>query len=197
MVAGAGVDWVAAARGFRLAQSQPALGKYRERRWGRWEGFAGWLRESQLPSLSMDQALSLYAASGGVKRKDFTGNPIEEVRESLDFLLYDTVKVEARFQECAAEDGAYKLMGAGKEFVSYLLCVKDPATFAVWNSAAERAIRKLKLPAQALRKGPLGVAYVDLLDSAYLMRRRLGLPDFRELDLFSYMVTRSASQGGV
>jgi hypothetical protein len=145
----------------------------------------------------MEQALSLYAASGGLKRKDFVGNSIEDVRESLDFLLYDTVKLEGRFQECAAPDGAYKLAGAGKEFVSYLLCVKDPATFAVWNSAAEQAMRKLKLSARNVSKGPVGVDYADLLDRAYLMRRRSGLPDFRELDLFCYAATRSASPGGV
>jgi hypothetical protein len=191
------IDWVAAAHTFQRAQAQPPLQKYRERRWGQRDKFAEWILESVLPSLSMEQALALYAASGGARRKEFVGNHIGEVRESLDFLLYDAVSLEGRFQECAAQDGAYKLLGAGKEFVSYLLCVKDPMTFATWNSTMERAMRKMKIPTKTLNKAPLGVAYVDLLNGAFLLRRQLGLRDFRSLDVFSYSITRAAAKGGV
>ena len=59
--------------------------------------------------LCMEQALVLYTASGGSKRDDFKSNPIAEIRDSLDFLLYDTVQLEGRFQECADGAGAFKL----------------------------------------------------------------------------------------
>ncbi len=144
----------------------------------------------------MKQAVSLYAASGGARRREFNTNTIEEVRESLDFLLYDTVMLEGRFQECAAGGGAYTLAGTGKEFISYLLCIKNPGLFAVWNSNAERAFRNLRMPTELMRKGPLGVAYIDLLEASSLMRQRLGLADFRSLDEFWYSVTRPVRRGG-
>ena len=68
----------------------------------------------------------LYRASGGREASAFTSVPIEELRDSLDFLLYDTIKLEGRFDECVNPDGAYKLQGAGKEFVSWLLCLRNP-----------------------------------------------------------------------
>ena len=189
-------DWLAPREDFLQVQAQPKQQQYRLRKWGRSEEFATWLDEGALPSLSMKQALFLYSASGGARRQEFNSNTIEEVRESLDFLLYDTVKLEGRFQECAADGGAYKLAGTGKEFVSYLLCIRNPALLAVWNSNAERAFRKLQVPTELTRKGPLGVAYMDLLEAASSMCRRLGLADFRALDEFSYSVTRPVRRGG-
>ncbi len=190
------VDWVALRESFLQVQAQPKQLEYRRRRWGWTQEFAAWVDQGSLPSLSMKQALFLYSASGGARRRDFNSNTIEEVRESLDFLLYDTVKLEGRFQECAADGGAYKLAGTGKEFVSYLLCIRNPALFAVWNSNAERAFRKLQVPTEQLRKGPLGIAYMDLLEASSLMRQRLRLADFRALDEFWYSITRPVRRGG-
>ena len=189
-------DWVALGEALRKAQNQPILQKYRRRRWERSVEFAGWVHNAALPCLSTEQATSLYVASGGRRREEFSSNAIEDVRESLDFLLYDTVKLEGRFQECAAEGGAYKLTGAGKEFVSYLLCVRDPLLFAVWNSNAEGALRKVGVKTEALTKGPLGVAYIDLLEASSFVRRLMGLADFRSVDEFSYLVNRPAHRGG-
>ena len=106
-------------------------------------------------------------------------------------MLYDTIKLEGRFQECVAEGGAYKLAATGREFVSYLLCLKDPNLFAVWNSNAVRAFRKLGLHIESLRKGPLGISYMDLLDASAVVRLRLDLPDFRAVDEFSFSITHS------
>ena len=119
----AGIHWQALGRAFCKAETEPKLERYRRRKWARSTEFAGWINEAALLSLTMEQALSLYAASGGSHRQDFNSNSIDEIRDSLDFLLYDTVKLEGRFQECADNAGAFKLAGAGKDFVSYLLCL--------------------------------------------------------------------------
>jgi hypothetical protein len=186
-----GAGWLALRAAFREAEARGKLLSYRRRRWLRSEELAGWLADRALPSLTMDQALSLYTASGGNRRAEFKGNAIEEVRDSLDFLLYDTVMLEGRFTECAAEGGAYKLASAGKEFVSYLLCLRDPSLFAVWNSWAERTLRKLGMFPERMRKGPLGVRYLDILETLALVRQRLRLGDFRAVDEFSYAITRA------
>ncbi len=182
--------WLALRELFQKAATQPNVQRYRRRRWWRSEEFAEWTAEA------VERAQSLYLASGGGRRAEFKTNAVEEIRESLDFLLFDTVTLEGRFQECVAEGGAYKLAGAGKEFPSYLLCVKDPTLFAVWNSNVERALRRLGVSTEALRKGPMGVAYLDLLEACTLLRQRLDLGDFREVDEFSYAVIRAARWGG-
>ena len=38
--------------------------------------------------------------------------------------------------------GAYKLSGAGREFISWLLCLRNPALLCVWNANAERMLRR-------------------------------------------------------
>ena len=114
------IDWGAYAREFSKAEGEPKLAKYRRRKWARSSEFAGWIGEAGLPSLTMEQALSLYSASGGAHRKDFNSNPIDEIKDSLDFLLYDTVKLEGRFQECADVAGAFKLAGPGRNL--FLTC---------------------------------------------------------------------------
>lgn len=143
-----------------------------------------------MPSLSLEQADALYFASGGSHRKEFNSNPIDEIRDSLDFLLYDTVKLEGRFQECADEGGAFKLAGAGKDFVSYLLCLSEPRLFAIWNANAEKSLRKFGMEVGELRRGPMGIGYIDLLERSELVRQRLGMADFRSVDEFLYSVSR-------
>lgn len=166
---------------------------YRKRRWAGSERFAVWLAEAGLPSLSEPQALTLYRASGGRRSQEFKSNPIEEIRDSLDFLLYDTIKLEGRFDECASADGAYKLAGAGKEFYSYLLCLRDPNLFAVWSPPGEKLLRRLKINSDGLRQGNLGMGYMDLLEGLQRVRQAVGLSDFRAVDEFAYAVARSGA----
>lgn len=172
------------------------LEAYRRRRWQRAEEFAGWLTEDALPLLSMEQALALYRAAGGGRTGEFKSNNIGEIRESLDFLLYDTIKLEGRFDECASQGGGYRLAGAGKEFVSYVLCLRDPVLFTPWNPHTERALRRLGAYPETLRHGPTGVRYVELLEALRPVRQRLGLSDFRELDELLYLAARTAWKPG-
>ena len=101
----------------------------------------------------------------GREASAFASVPIEELRDSLDFLLYDTIKLEGRFDECVNPDGAYKLPGAGKEFVSWLLCLRNPALLGVWNVTAERLLRRVGAFPESIESrpdryqvpGPLGI----------------------------------------
>ena len=79
--------------------------------------------------MTKDQAIELYRASGGRDISQFKTNTIEDIRDGLDFLLYDNIKLEGRFDECAASEGAYRMAGTGKEFPSYLLCLSNPGIF--------------------------------------------------------------------
>ncbi len=185
----AGADWVKIGEEFRRVRESAAPSDSRRQRWARAAEFAGWLDQDSLSSLSLDQALALYRASGCAKTAAFKLNPIEEIRDALDFLLYDTVKLEGRFEECAADGGGFKLEGAGKEFVSYILCLQEPALFAVWNSNAESMLRRAGALTRQMKSGPLGIRYLDMLEALSHARSRLGLPDFQALDELCYLTS--------
>jgi len=138
----------------------------------------------------MDQALDLYRASGGRNTAKFKNNPIEDIRDGLDFLLYDNIKLEGRFDECAAPDGAYRMEGTGREFPSFLLCLSNPGLFGVWNSNSERLLKQTGLLPPAIKRGPIGIRYLDILGALNQIRARSGRQDFREIDELAYQAAR-------
>jgi hypothetical protein len=167
---------------------------YRKRRWGRAAEFAGWLEQDALNSLETEQGLRLYRASGGREAASFSSTPIEELRDSLDFLLYDTIKLEGRFDECVTPDAGYKLPGTGKEFVSWLLCLRNPQLLGVWNSNAERMLKRIGAYPETMKRGPLGIRYLDLMEALASLRARLGLRDFIEIDVLAFVSTRPSGR---
>lgn len=175
---------------YEEATESGAEASYRKRRWGRAAEFAELLEQNALPFLEPEQALQIYRASGGRRTAEFRCTPIEELRDSLDFLLYDTIKLEGRFDECASDDGAYIMPGAGREFVSWLLCLRNPTLLAVWNSNAERMLKRLAAYPETMNRGPVGIRYLDLMESLAAVRARVGLRDFIEVDILAYLSTR-------
>jgi hypothetical protein len=178
------------AQAYRETAQAGVLANYWKRRWQRGAEMADWLSEAELPALSEQRALAIYRASGGAKAREFAANGLADITETIDFLLYDAITLEARFNECVAEGGGYKLAGAGKEFISFLLCLRQPTLLAVWNQAAERGLRRLDRYPRSMGAGHWGLRYLDLLDSAQRLRPEFGLADFREVDEFFYFITR-------
>ena len=184
------VDRFQLAQAYRETAQTGALASYWKRKWQRAREMESWLDQECVPSLTEEKVKALYRASGSSKGKEFASNSLADVADTLDFLLYDTITLEARINECVAEQGAYKLAGAGKEFASFLLCLRQPALLAVWNTAAERALRRLGRYPRSMSKGHWGLRYMDLLESTNRLRPEYGLADFREVDEFCYFVSR-------
>ena len=175
---------------FTLAEEDRGLQAYRKKKWQRSAEFREWLQQDALAALDLAQALDLYRASGGRDTAQFKTNSIEEMRDAFDFLLYDNIKLEGRFDECAAPDGAYRLAGAGKELPPYLLCLSNPGLFAVWNANAERLLRRAGLLPGSMKRGPVGIRYLDLLEALNQVRVRSGRRDFREIDELAYQAAQ-------
>ena len=163
------------------------LVQFRRRRWEYDENPGAWLETDNLTVLTQSQADSLYRAAGGRQITKFRTNHIEYIRDSVDFLLYDTIKLENRFEECALDTGGFGLIGAGREWPSYLLTLREPGLFAPWSPHTERSLRRLGLLPPGLKHGHTGLGYIDLLDALQVVRIRLGLPDFRAVDEFCYL----------
>ena len=188
-------DWPHLAETFRRAEQDGELNAFRKRRWGN-DGRADWLDQDYLTALTEAEALALYRGAGGRQVKRFGANPIADVRDAVDFLLYDTIKLENRFEECATESGGFGLAGAGKEWPSYLLTLREPTLFAPWSPHTERALRRLGMLPRGIRKGHPGLCYIDLLDTLAAMAHRLHLPDFRAVDEFCYLNGRQKRAAG-
>ena len=120
----------------------------------------------------------------------------DEVRQLIQigkdkgYLLYDEVKLEGRFDECAMEGGGFKLAGVGKEFISYLLCLREPSLFGIWNTNSERVLRRVGSRTAITQTGPLGIQYLDVLDGLAQLRNHIGLKDFRAVDEACYCGVR-------
>ena len=179
-------DWPALAHAFGNAANAGELDAFRRRRWGD-ANTAEWLEQDALTKLSETQAATLYRGAGGRQLSKFRANTIEEVRDAVDFLLYDTIKLENRFEECAVETAGFGLAGAGKEWPSYLLTLREPGLFAPWSPHTERALRRWGMLSAAFKGGHPGLCYIDLLDILHGLRVRVGLPDFRSVDEFCYL----------
>ena len=179
-------DWPALAHAFNKAANAGELDAFRRRRWGNTDA-VGWLGQDALASLTETQAATLYRGAGGRQLAKFRANPIEEVRDAVDFLLYDNIKLENRFEECAVATGGFGLAGAGKEWPSYLLTLREPTLFAPWSPHTERALRRWGLLPAGFKGGHPGLCYIDLLDILHGLRVRIGLPDFRSVDEFCYL----------
>ena len=175
---------------FFLAQDDQLLLNYRRKKWLRSAEFHQWLQQDELLTLTMEQALELYRASGGRNIAQFKTNTIEDIRDGLDFLLYDSIKLEGRFDECAAPEGAYRMAGTGREFPSYLLCLSNPGLFGVWNANAERLLKQAGLLPSTIKRGPIGIRYLDILGALNQVRARSGRLDFREIDELAYQTAR-------
>ena len=180
---------------FRQAVGSGELDSFRRRRWQDDDDPAGWLGQDALATLTQPQADALYRGAGGRQISKFRTNPIAEVRDAVDFLLYDTIKLENRFEECALETGGFGLIGAGREWPSYLLTLREPTLFAPWSPHTERALRRLRMLPPGLKQGHPGLCYIDLLDAMQALRVRLGLPDFRAVDEFCYFNGRNLKAG--
>lgn len=185
-------DWAALSNAFREAVQIGVLDAFRRRRWEYADNPARWLEQDNLTALTRSQADALYRGAGGRRISVFRSNPIEEIRDAVDFLLYDTIKLENRFEECALETGGFGLTGAGREWPSYLLALREPTLFAPWSPHTERALRRLRMLPPGLKQGHPGLCYIDLLDATQVLRVRLGLPDFRAVDEFCYLNGRNA-----
>ena len=169
-----------------MGQNDRLLLNYRRKKWLRSGEFCQWLKQEELLTLTKDQAIELYRASGGRDLSQFKTNTIEDIRDGLDFLLYDNIKLEGRFDECAASEGAYRMAGTGKEFPSYLLCLSNPGIFGVWNANAETLLKQTGLLPSTIKRGPIGIRYLDVLGSLNQVRSRTGRQDFREIDELAY-----------
>ncbi|MEE8442370.1 MAG: hypothetical protein V3S37_01360 [Dehalococcoidia bacterium] len=122
----------------------------RRRKWGKAETASELTKEESLAALTMEQADELYRSLPVTQRKrgEFLSNPLQEIRECIEFLLYGEVTYEIRVWEFLDEMGGYRLNGGDEPLAAALLCTRDPLLYGLVNTTVSRALRKMGIAPQ-------------------------------------------------
>ena len=130
---------------FRLLEQGSDLDSMRKRKWGKASIAHELIQEERIQGLMPDEADELYRSlpiSQG-KRSQFVSNPIDELRESLWFLLYEQLSYEMRVWEFLDDMGGYGIKGGERSLVAALFFTKDPLLYGLVNTNVEKGLRRL------------------------------------------------------
>jgi hypothetical protein len=172
---------------------EDAKGGYEERRrewWGKL-GVKELITEEGIERLDPDAALWLYKNVGwGAKLypRSFLESGIDSIKKALKYLLYGADPVEKRFFHVVDSRGDLKLAGAAREFASFLLCMRDPKSFAIWNGAVDAGLKMLGFLPARTRGEHVGVTYTKICQACEDVRQRAGFADLQATDEFIELI---------
>ena len=130
---------------FRLLEQGSDLDRMRKRKWAKARIAHKLIQEDRIQALTPNEAGELYRSlpiSQG-KRSDFLDNPIEELRESLWFLLYEELSYEMRVWEFLDDMGGYRLKGGDRSLAAALFFTREPSLYGLVNTNVEKGLRRL------------------------------------------------------
>ena len=173
-------------RRFAELKSSMRLEGLRQHKWGQSGKMETLVKEQLLLELSSKEAECLYRClpifQGG--RKAFLGNPIQEIRECLWFLLFGEAPYEIRVWELLDDLGGYRLQGGDRQLISALLCMQDPLMYGLANARVDRALRRLGLfPRFGIKESKAG-RFQKLQEALWQVRQAAGFSDFKVTDDF-------------
>lgn len=168
-------------------------GSFEERRKDWWEklDYDKFITREAIDQLSAEDALKLYKNTGwGVKLypHTFIENGIERIKDSLQYLLYGDAPLEERFTNVVDPNGSYKIKGTGREFASFLLCVKDPQEYGIWNGAVDDGLKLLKMTPRRKRGEKVGETYIKVLQVLKKLQDKCGFGDLQITDEFIELI---------
>jgi len=118
---------------FRLLEQGSDLDRMRKRKWAKARIAHKLIQDDRIQALTPNEAGELYRSlpipQG--KRSDFLGNPIEELRESLWFLLYEELSYEMRVWEFLDDMGGYRLKGGDRSLAAALFFTREPSLYGL------------------------------------------------------------------
>ena len=121
---------------FRLLEQGSDLDRMRKRKWAKARIAHKLIQDDRIQALTPNEAGELYRSlpipQG--KRSDFLGNPIEELRESLWFLLYEELSYEMRVWEFLDDMGGYRLKGGDRSLAAALFFTREPSLYGLVNT---------------------------------------------------------------
>lgn len=166
------------------------------KRWedhGRWKE---WIAPEKIDNLSDEELKTKFFEyyNKGAGRHPFDArwrNKITEdmakFRETLKFLLDETIPLEHRLNEVLNSDGTYHINGMGKALVTSLLMDLNLDKYSTWNGKTEISLKVLGLMPNG--NGSFGEKYELIMDILTHIRDLSPNISFLEIDHFEHIIS--------
>ncbi|MBI4311189.1 MAG: hypothetical protein HY681_05340 [Chloroflexi bacterium] len=169
---------------FKALQQTEAVKKIHQRKWGKAERARELVKEETLNSFTLEQAEELYRCLPVSQRgrQQFLSNPIEVIRESLLFLLWEPLMYEMRVYEFL--DQGEWLRGADISLAAALLCTKDPDLYGPISANTEKGLKVLGMYPVFEKNESNAGRFQKVQETLFYLFRRSDLRDLLETDDF-------------
>ena len=171
---------------FQELERSSDLERLRHRKWAGACTAQALIQDERLQRLTMEEAAGLYRSLPITQRRcrEFLGNPLQEIRECLWFLLYEEATYEIRVWEFLDEMGGYRLRGGDQPLVGALLCTQNPLLYGLVNATAGKGLRRLGMFPKLQRNESHAGRFQKTQEALWRLREIAGFQDFRETDDF-------------
>ncbi len=171
---------------FRLLEQGSDLDTVRRRKWAK-AGIAHELIQGErIQELTLDEAgeLSRSLPISQGKRSDFLSNPIEELQESLWFLLYEELSYEMRVWEFLDDMGSYRVNSGDRSLVAALFFTRDPLLYGLVNTNVDKGLRQLGMSPQYDRNESHAGRFQKIQEAVWQVQGMARFEDFSVTDDF-------------
>jgi outer membrane protein assembly factor BamB/thermostable 8-oxoguanine DNA glycosylase len=123
----------------------------------------------------------------GLRRRGMEATrDMPKLRETIAFLLNESIDIKTRINEVLKGNGRYKIAGMGKNLATAILHVFKPDKYAIWNNRVEDALKKFGLLPRL--SGDLGEHYLKLNQVLTDLKTKLNT-DLTTVDMFMYYIS--------
>ncbi len=119
---------------------------------------------------------------------------MNRLKETLRFLLNETVPIKERINEILDSDSKYYINGLGQQTITSILMDLNPKHYATWNETTKKGLRFLGRYPEPPRGSDLGTWYVNVMESIEKIVKLKPELNHVEIDHFLYIVS-STPQG--
>jgi len=177
--------------------------RWKEKRWKYHKRWKEWIDPNKLDTLSDDELKRRFLEyfNEGAGRHPFNAiyrdrivRDIKKFRETMKFLLNESIPVRERLNEILNKDGRFHIEGIGKALATSILMDLDPQKYATWNNKTNMGLEALGLTPQFARGDDWGTKYEKVMEILrHIKDLKLEL-SFLEVDHFLHIV--SATEEG-
>ena len=174
--------------------------KQRKEDHNRWKE---WIDPSRLNTLSDDELKNKFLEyfNEGAGRHPFNAvyrdrivRDINKFRETMKFLLDESIPVNKRLNEILNKSGSHHIEGIGKGLATSILMDLNPQKYATWNNKTNMGLEALGLTPEFARGDDWGIRYEKVMESIRHIRILKPELSFLEIDHFLHIV--SATEEG-
>ena len=161
----------------------------------RWKG---WIDPDKVGTLSDDELKNKFLEyfNEGAGRHPFNAvyrdrivRDITKFKETINFLIDESIPVKKRLNKVLNADGRYHIEGIGKGLATSILMDLNPQKYATWNNKTNMGLEALGLTPQFTRGDDWGTRYEKVIEViTHIKSLKLEL-SFLEVDHFLHIVS--------